>query len=136
MAQNSTPRRRSRKVKSVRSATSFQGRPRQDAGCEGEFRYQGGRSWLRCRLLQVDRPEAEDLAGWQPMSPSLDNDPARLRLGGASSIDATVLIETVTFKDGRRRAFPGRPPTSAKLIATETERWAKVVKFSGARRTN
>ena len=30
-----------------------------DAGSEGEFRYQGGRSWLRCRLLQVARPEAD-----------------------------------------------------------------------------
>jgi len=41
-------------------------------------------------------------------------------------------ISRSQYDDGRRRAFPGCPPTSAKLIATETERWAKVVKFPGA----
>jgi hypothetical protein len=61
-----------------------------------------------------------------------------LGFGSAGSIDATVLIESVTLADpnmkmGGAVLSGARPPTSAKLIATETERWAKVVKFSGAK---
>ena len=44
-------------------------------------------SGLRCRLLQIDHSEPDDLVGRQPMSPSIDKEPAGLRLGGFS-IDA------------------------------------------------
>jgi hypothetical protein len=66
-----------------------------------------------------------------------DNDPARLRLGGVF-LSTTVLIETVTLADpnmkmGGAVLSGARPPNSAKLSATEVERWAKVVKFTGAK---
>jgi len=40
---------------------------------------EGRRSGLRCRLLQIDRSEPNDLMGRQPMSPSLDIPPVMMR---------------------------------------------------------
>jgi tripartite-type tricarboxylate transporter receptor subunit TctC len=37
------------------------------------------------------------------------------------------------FADLGAAVFPGSPSDFAKFIATETEKWAKVIKFSGAK---
>jgi hypothetical protein len=71
------------------------------------------------------------------VSPSLDNDPARLRLGGVflstPPSSSSVTLADPNMKMGGSVLSGARPPNSAKLIAPETEMWTKVVKLSGAK---
>jgi hypothetical protein len=45
---------------------------------------------------------------------------------------SSAFIQKQTLIDEMARYFPARPADLGKLIADETEKWGKVVKFAGA----